>query len=57
MTMTRDEMINRLIKDKIEYYVYAGMTDDLEDLLYLGFDGFENWSNTELKKAVDDREL
>lgn len=46
-------MIEILIKDKVWEWVYAQMTECLEDTLYFGFPGFNSYSDAELKEAIE----
>lgn len=54
VTMKRSEMIDILIEDRMAEWVYARNYDGLKEMLYMGFYGFEGYSNKELKRAIDD---
>jgi len=50
--MTRQQMIDVLVQDDIEYFVYTRMTDDLRDLFQEGRKGYNNYTLDELKEAI-----
>jgi len=58
--MTKNEMIDLLIMDRICDWIFARNYDPLKDILLEGFKGYEEYTNEELKDAVenfDDEEL
>lgn len=50
--MTRAQMVEILINDKIHEFVCCQNTDGLEDLLCEGWEGFANWPTKDLKEEV-----
>ncbi len=54
MTMTRDKMIEKLIEDRLNEWVYASCTESLIDCLYRGFKGYDDYTDEELKKACEE---
>lgn len=52
--MTREEKIEILIMDRIWDWVYASNSDTLEDWLAYGFKGYDNYSDAELDKALEE---
>lgn len=58
-TLTRDEMIQILIEDRLTDWVYARNYDSLEYFLLNGWgtskDGYESYSDNELKEELEDR--
>lgn len=51
--MSREQMIELLIEDRMLEWVYAGNDDGLRETLSTGFVGFENYSDKELKEALE----
>lgn len=51
--MNREKMIDRLIKVMVDFIVHGHMTIFLEDLLYSGFKGYENYTDKELKEEFE----
>lgn len=54
--MSREEMIEILIEDRLWDWVYARNSDGLEDWLRMGFKGFDDLTNKELKCAFSELE-
>lgn len=52
--MTRNEMINALIEDRLTDWVYARNTDGLEEILLTGWKGYEDYTDLELKEAFEE---
>lgn len=51
--MTRDEMINILVEDKLTDWIYARNTEGLTWVLEMGWKGFEDYTNKELKEMIE----
>ena len=51
--MTREEMIEILIEDRINDWVRASNTDGLEEILVVGWEGYENYTFHELQEAIE----
>ncbi len=52
--MTRDEMIDVLIEDRITDWVYAQNTDGLEEMLFCcNWKAYDNYTDDELKEALE----
>lgn len=49
--MTREVMINLLIEDRINEWVYARCYDGLEEILYVGWTGYTSYTDQELQEA------
>lgn len=52
--MTREQLIEILIQDRLTCYVYARNTDMLRELLIYGFKGFDSYTHQELLEEVED---
>lgn len=52
--MNRNEIISLLIEDRIGDWVHAHNTDGLEEVLVLGWKGYENYTNQELQEAFEE---
>lgn len=52
--MTREEMIDILIKDRINEWVHAKCHEGLEEVLHVGWKGYENWSDKDVMDAFLD---
>lgn len=52
--MTRHKIIDLLLQNDIEFFVYARMTDDLKNLFNGGFKGYSNNTYEELQDAIAD---
>ncbi len=50
--LTRQEMIEILIEDRMWDWVYARNYEGLKDMLTIGFNGFENYTDDELKEEI-----
>lgn len=50
----REEIIERLVEDRFGDWVWSRNYQDLESALRLGFKGFEQYTDDELKEANDD---
>lgn len=46
--MTRNEIIDVLIQERISYWVFARCYEDLEDVLFDGWKGFNDYTDDEL---------
>lgn len=51
--MTREEIIEILIEDKINDWVHAKNHDELEIILTIGWKGYKNSTNQELDEAIE----
>lgn len=49
--MTREEIIDLLIEDCINEWVHAHCYDGLEDVLYFGWKGFNDYTDQELEEV------
>lgn len=49
--MSREEMIDILIKDHINDWVHAQNHEGLEEHLYVGWVGYEGWTDKEIIDA------
>lgn len=52
--MSRKEMIELLIEDRIWEWVYAGDHEGLREMLTTGFVGFDNYTDKKLKKTLSE---
>lgn len=52
--MIREKMIEVLIENRLTEWVFAGCTDSLEELLMFGWKGYEDYTDEELKEAIED---
>lgn len=52
--MNREEMIDILIQDRINEWVHAKCHETLEEFLYIGWKGYEDYSNEELYDAFEE---
>ncbi len=50
--MTRDEIIDVLIEERISYWVFARCYEDLEDVLFDGWKGFNDYTDDELAECL-----
>lgn len=55
--MNRQEMIEILIEDRFEDWIYARNTDGLEDTLRYGWKGLDDCTDKELKEALEDVDI
>ena len=46
--MTRQEKIDALVEDKLNYFVHARMIDDLSALLKEGWEGYDQMTDQEI---------
>ncbi len=46
--MTRDEIIDLLIEDRINEWIHAAMHEGLKEALYVGWKGFDDYTDQEL---------
>ncbi len=51
--LTREEMIEILIQDRFEDWIYASNTDTLEEALWDGWKGYGEYTNKELKDEIE----
>lgn len=51
--MTRDEMIELLIEDRINEWVHARMHEGLEEVLFSGWKGYDEYTDEELDEAFE----
>lgn len=56
MTMTREEKIQILIEDRFWDWVYARNYDGLEEMLQIGFKGYDEFTDQELDDALEEIE-
>ena len=54
--MTRQEKIDALVEDKLNYFVHARMTDDLSILLREGWNGYDQMTDQEIDAEYKDLE-
>lgn len=55
--MTREEMIEVLIEDRLSEWVFASCYETLEELLWAGFKGYGEYTNDELLEEIELRGL
>ena len=55
--MTRDEMIEILIEDRLSEWVYAQMTDGFVDMLRRGWKGYDEYTDKELQDLLNSYEF
>ncbi|KKQ89243.1 MAG: hypothetical protein UT12_C0019G0012 [Candidatus Curtissbacteria bacterium GW2011_GWC2_38_9] len=48
-------MLDIIVQDKIDYWVHAHCTDDLEETLLWGWKGLDDYSDTELRQMIDEQ--
>lgn len=51
--MTRGKIIDVLTEDRLTDWVYAQNTDGLEEMLMVGWKDYEDYSDQELKEALE----
>ncbi len=51
--MTRNEIIELLIEDRINEWVHARCDEGLEEILYSGWKGFDDYTDQELQEAFE----
>jgi len=49
--MTREEMTELLIEDRFSEWIYARCPEGLEDILHIGWKGYDNYTQQELEEA------
>ncbi|HWA51829.1 MAG TPA: hypothetical protein VG895_02125 [Patescibacteria group bacterium] len=54
-TEQRYEMIDLLIMDCIEEWVFARCYYDLKELMCMGFKGYDNYTDKELEEEIEDK--
>jgi hypothetical protein len=52
--MTREEIIELLIEDRINEWVHARCYDGLKEILYAGWTGYTSYTDQELQEAFMD---
>lgn len=52
--MTRQEMVDILVEDRFWDWIYARNTDGLDEVLRVGWKGFDEYSNKELAEALEE---
>ena len=52
--MTRDQIIQILVEERLTEWVYANNTVPLDDILYYGCKSYDNYTDDELKKEIDE---
>ncbi len=55
--MKRQQMIEILIENRFGEWIYARCTDSLEEVLRIGWRGFDEYTNRELKEALEDVDI
>lgn len=53
--MSREEMIEVLIQDRLNDWVFASNCDGLEDVLWEGWKGYGKYTDNELKEEIEMR--
>ena len=52
--MKKEEMIELLVEDRINEWVHARCHEGLEDILYSGWRGYNNYTDQELNEAFEE---
>jgi hypothetical protein len=55
--LTREEMIEVLVEDRLSEWVFASNYGTLEELLWAGFKGYGEYTNDELLEEIELRGL
>ena len=57
MSISREQMVDRLIADDMDTILNQGYDNYLYDLLLVGFKGYENMSDVDLISELNERDI
>ena len=57
MSISREQMVDRLVSDDMDTILNQGFDNYLYDMLVSGFPGYENMSDTDLINELNERDI